>query len=306
MNEFYAAEPTVCDSSAALKLLLGYFGPYAGRYLAAYPVNWVEFVAQHHETRGPVEQERIKTLLRRAKENSAILLNKNLPWDGSHTWLDNAVKLLGFTPPRLSGVIAQDGMGLAHPVSSLSELDIPPTSEERIEGFADEYARVCRTMLIISPELHFIDPYLDLRKTKNKKVMEALLAFLRSGSGSKCKRIVIWARASNFSTGVNLSKTILDDIRNELEVLCRKSGVPPGFVAEYVFVRDEDRDSKMHGRYLLSIRGGVRLDQGFESLPKGRKVDVGPLGKCTHEELLAVYHEGKHDMKIMNQFRLVF
>lgn len=303
MNEFYAAEPSACGSSIELKLLLERFGPYTGRYLAAYPDNWFDFVEKHYGTFGPVEQERIKLLLHRARNNALILTRRGLPWENSRTWQNNAIRLLGSKLPVLTGIIAANNVEPAPSVWPLSELDLPPTAEERIYGTAEEYVRVCRTLLSISPELHFVDPYLDMTKQKNKKIINALFEAL---AGGKCMKATFWARATSLSVGRDISKPILDDLRRALDELCRNARVRQGFVAEYIFVRDEDRKSKMHGRYLLSIKGGVRLDQGFESLPSGRRVDVGPVGKALHDELLSIFHEGKHDMEIVSQLKTIF
>jgi hypothetical protein len=40
MNELYAANPAVCSQFSDLKLLMASFGPYTGRYLANYPIDW--------------------------------------------------------------------------------------------------------------------------------------------------------------------------------------------------------------------------------------------------------------------------
>jgi len=60
----------------------------------------------------------------------------------------------------------------------------------------------------------------------------------------------------------------------------------------------------MHGRYLLSIKGGVRLDQGFQNLPAGRQVDVGPIGKPIHNQLLDIFFDGKHDMRVVDRMSI--
>jgi hypothetical protein len=71
-----------------------------------------------------------------------------------------------------------------------------------------------------------------------------------------------------------------------------------------ILVEDESKQTKMHGRYVLSIKGGVRLDQGFQQLPAGRQVDVGPIGKVIHNQLLDIFFDGKHDMRVAE--RIVF
>ena len=73
-----------------------------------------------------------------------------------------------------------------------------------------------------------------------------------------------------------------------------------------ILVDDESRQTKMHGRYLLSIKGGIRFDQGFQKLPEGRHVDVGPIGKTIHDALLDIYCDGKHDMRVIDRLAFKF
>ena len=53
-----------------------------------------------------------------------------------------------------------------------------------------------------------------------------------------------------------------------------------------------------------SIKGGIRLDQGFQQLPDGRRVDVGPIGKRIHNALLDIYFDSKHDMRVVERLVL--
>ena len=70
MNEFFAAEPTCFRDSSELRLLLVRFGPYTGRYLAEYPAEWSSFLTGRFEDLCSVEAERVKTCLRRAREQA--------------------------------------------------------------------------------------------------------------------------------------------------------------------------------------------------------------------------------------------
>jgi len=56
MNELYAADPAVCSHASELKLLLASFGPYAGRYLANYPIDWAAQVESHFDNLGEIEE----------------------------------------------------------------------------------------------------------------------------------------------------------------------------------------------------------------------------------------------------------
>jgi hypothetical protein len=66
MNERMLAQPTSCRNADEMLQLLKSSGPYAGRYLMAYPVNWRSLVEDHFSQAKPLEQDRVKALLRRA------------------------------------------------------------------------------------------------------------------------------------------------------------------------------------------------------------------------------------------------
>lgn len=113
----------------------------------------------------------------------------------------------------------------------------------------------------------------------------------------KCQKVVLWSRASAVYGSENQA-TVHRDLFESLNKLVVKSGFKPGRQVEMILVEDETSKSKMHGRHLISIKGGVRLDQGFQQLPTGRKVDVGPTGQAILNELLDIYSDGQHDMTV--------
>ena len=297
MNEFFAAEPECVSNASELRLLLNQFGPYAGRYLATYPASWLKDVEKVFDAWGDIEQARAMTALRRAKERASVLSIPALGWDQSRPWLDNAKSLVFDRPRRLDGVI----VGAWHVVpdeasiTSLENLQLPPTSDELIKATPEEFVRVCRTLLLISQELVLVDPYLDLCNQYVSSVFESLLNVIAKG---KATQLRIWVRKSAVvSTDKGVTVT---GIREALEGIMDSAPLRKGFIVKMHLVNDVACRDRMHARYLMSIKGGVRFDQGFQKLPKGRRVEVGPIGENTHHQLLSLYHEGMNDLKIEN------
>ena len=176
---------------------------------------------------------------------------------------------------------------------ALEDLRLPPTSDELITTDPDEFVRVCRTLLVISPELVLVDPYLDICNTYISAIVESLLAVTAKG---KATQLRIWARTKaviNHDKGVTVGA-----IRGALDRIVTAAPLPKGFLVSLRLVDDARSLDRMHARYLMSIKGGVRFDQGFQKLPKGRRVDVGPIGVKTHQELLDLYFNGKNDLRI--------
>lgn len=289
MNELFAADPAVCVNSSDLRLLLGSFGPYTGRYLAIYPTDWPHRIEAATAAVGDVEIARIKTILRRARDGLKVVMRTNLAWNESEPWLNNASRHLPATFNVLIG-------GQTNPptVIDLSDLDLPATAEERILAEATEYARVSKILCVLSPELALVDPYLNPLKNKYQKVLIAIFAQIAKG---RCQKISLWARADvvyGTETQTSVDVALIESMRK----LAANSKLKPGTQIEMILVEDETSKSKMHGRYLLSIKGGIRFDQGFQQLPAGRKVEVGPTGQAVHTELLDIYFDGVHDMNV--------
>jgi len=116
----------------------------------------------------------------------------------------------------------------------------------------------------------------------------------------KCQKLTLWARAA-IVLGAGNAGFVKADLKDTLRHLAVKANFKSGREIEMILVEDESRQTKMHGRYVLSIKGGVRLDQGFQRLSAGRHVDVGPVGKVVHHELLDTFFDGKHDMRVVEK-----
>ncbi|MEO6294180.1 MAG: hypothetical protein ABIO88_16340 [Burkholderiaceae bacterium] len=305
MNELFAADPCVCESARDLRLLLKSFGPYTGRYLANYSKNdWIAQVKKQCEHLGEVEISNIKDQLQRAKDNLKLIGSERLTWRPERDWQENAEDLL--ESRILNGLISkQNKPPLIH---TLDSLELRATADERIEGEANEYARVTERLLRLSPKIAFIDPFLDPTQDGCKEVMQALLNIVAKG---KCEEIILWARASAV-TGLKYpiqNPTIIEDERNkrtlnklenELKYLTKNANFKRKCTIEMLLVDDKGSD-KMHARYLLSKHGGIRLDQGFREV-SGQPVDVSPIGEAIHLDLCN-YYFGNNSMKIRHRFK---
>jgi len=291
MNELFAADPSTCKHISDLNLLLSAFGPYTGRYLANYPSDWMKRIELQYENVGPIEIEKAKALLRRAKDGLKFVTRKNLAWSIEKEWIENIKTVLASKPTLFSGVIANENISTN--IKQLEDHDLSPTSEENIKGTNIEYGRVCEILMLLSPELIFIDPYLNPLRRQYKSVLSSLFSIAARG---QCERIVIWSRASEVCR-VGSPSVILRDIKESLQGLMQEAGFRSGREIEMILVEDESSKNKMHGRYFLTIKGGIRLDQGFQQLPGERRVDVSPVGRSTHSNLLDIYLDGQHDMR---------
>lgn len=301
MNEFYAAEPVSFSNATELQLLLDKFGPYAGRYLAGYPEDWREQVGRCIDGWSWLEQEKAKTLLRRGQERCKVFTPKNWPWDQERPWVENALHLTSDELRKCQAVIvAKESTKNRHGfIFSIDNLDLPPIADEIIPARADQYERVCRMILKISEELILIDPYMNLADNRVTSVIEALL---RSAARGRAKYALLWARAKLVAAH---NQDQIDEIRGKMKDILKSSAVRTGFKLRYKLVDDDRSKDRLHGRYLVSIKGGVKLEQGFQTLTEGRGVEVSPIGQATHEDLVRKFLENSNDLKIVRTIEVV-
>ena len=162
------------------------------------------------------------------------------------------------------GLIA--GQSRSPNIHQLDEMELPPTTEERVQGTAAEYARVSKILLVLSPEIAFVDPYVNPLKRNYSKVLRMLFQQVAKG---RCQKVTLWARASVVFESASAS-VCKANLRDALRNMALDAQFKPGREIEMILVDDDKKQSKMHGRYLLSIKGGIRLDQGFQQLPQGQ------------------------------------
>lgn len=177
--------------------------------------------------------------------------------------------------------------------------DLPLTAEERIDATPAEFVRVTNFLMLLSKELFFVDPYLNPCKQDVKVVMAELLALVARG---QCGEIWIYARQScvmgqrGFTWG---------EVCGTLDSLLSVVKPRRKLCIHYHLLDDEQSSDKMHARYAFSVRGGVRVDNGFQRLPRGRKTDVAPLSEPVLDELITMFAERADKLPIVNSYTKV-
>jgi len=297
MNELFAADPKVFENSSELKFMLSKFGPETGQYLAAYPRGWSRLVEDHlFPKASPVAAEKVKTLLRRARENLCLIDDELLPYklhfDEKISWLNNARCHVECQPQVFSQLVSSQ-KNTIEAVVTLDEFKPPSNAGEFIKTTPDEYCRVCGIICFRSHELFLVDPYADPCNKYIRSVLLKLLQLIGHKKG-KCRKVMIFARHS-IVLGSDFKKK---KIQNALNDIRRESFLPLN-CALSLTLYDDEKDlavNKMHGRYLFSKFGGISLDQGFRDLPLGREMHVSPLSNKIVDELIKRFQKEEHDM----------
>lgn len=294
MNEIFGADPCSPENSSDLKYLLDKFGPFSGRYLAELPQDWSRRVEGTVSQWPPIEFARAQTLLRRAREGGYFAASADLLWEKNETWLHNVLNVLDAEQNRVSGAIVSRGVSSSRPnVFVIDEIELPPTADELIIGRPEEYVRTCKSLLEMSHEVVIVDPHFDPTVKFVTPVLEAIVSLMVQGKGIK---LSCWARTKAL-LGEGKSPEKIPQIRAALKQVANQHAAHRKFDIELFLVDDSVSRNRLHARYLLSIKGGIRFDQGFKTFFK-RPVEVGVIARSVHDSLVHQFIERKNELLI--------
>ena len=106
----------------------------------------------------------------------------------------------------------------------------------------------------------------------------------------RCESIQVWVRAKVLEDRNIDWEQLESGLRNELERFCQKT-----LVFNFFAVDDRYKKDNLHARYLLSVRGGIRFDKGFQTQKRSR-FDVTPIGSGILKVLDDKFISGRNDL----------
>ncbi len=309
MNELFGIEPCAFETVKELRLLLQAHGPYTGKYILEYPssTSWRRQVLEHFSHVGDVERERLKSILIRAKEERIAIEIQKLGWADSKDWIHNAIQIwsrqgnykkIYVSDIRYHDLIDTEGVKIDRLL--INSMDPPPltASDAEIEAKADDYWDVCSLLCKISHVIHVVDPYFDPLKASRRNIFRLFLNnFFEI---PHLQELNFWVRKNavcNADGTVDLAKIerfINDIARNRWR---NKS-------LNFNLIQDEDSVDKIHARYLLTNKGGIKVDQGFQELPNNRKNLISTVAPEQYKRLYELFSKKAFAFRVVNSIRL--
>ena len=119
-------------------------------------------------------------------------------------------------------------------------------------------------------ELVFVDPYLNPCEPRAADVIRALLQFA-AGTRSKCSTAILYARKDDVLPQVRkgdgrFGNLTIGDVKDSLHRLVKVVETTKPFKLFYYLLNDSQSKDRMHDRYLMCVKGGIELSQGFQVL----------------------------------------
>ncbi len=312
MNDLYGIEPGAYLTPKEWGAQLASFGPHTGRYVLVLPDYkiWSEAVLSRSSV-GDLERERIRTILRRALIHSPFRERSFDRWSITERWLENAIRYWRtanskhkfiYVHEECFGNFSENRPDDCKILFSADNFLPSSPADEEIETQPEDYWKVSQWLCRLSAEIHLIDPYFnpvagaDVRKVFVHYVEQ--IARLK-----KPIDVHFWVRCRERDAGSGLQKA-----SQEVERLIKEAarGGRSGLRFHYHWVSDDTSRDKLHARYLLTEKGGIQFDQGFQVLrPSGKRNMVSPVGLDLHRELFDRFTSGKNAFDVEKTVKVV-
>jgi hypothetical protein len=258
----YALDPTALANWQSFRYLFENFGVTKGRIIAQYPKVWKRMV--YDACAGCRDIERTK-IVQRLAEIDDKLFRTSAPFDPELSWLANAeashnafrAVISPDNPRRHEKVLTTDDISEFEPLWKVErEISVPRT--------AQALANCVSKLLEHAREVLFVDPHFDPTKSRYRNTLKAFLEIIPEPG--KLKRIEYHV-SNRLLTG-----NFTDSLKEQLPRILSKD-------ITITFIRwlEADDGDSLHPRYILTDRGGIRIEHGLDEELNGPTTDVSLL-----------------------------
>ncbi len=292
----YAIEPEALATWTTCRLFLNLMGFQHGRAIAAYPTRkrWKALVRTACRENGDLGDRDHRRILRKLEQSNGKLVRLEVEYDdglepAAERWIRNAVDrqtaqsafhaiLSTRNPTNHPDVVLDEDVDESH-----DKFDVP--REQPVMRQAQELAAHIATLVVNSREMLLVDPHLDLSKQKWRPVIAACFDL-----AGRSIRDTPRAEIHTLDTDAKWSS-------EEFRKQCQRyiPGMMTGRLTSVRVRRWRLRDNEphdFHARYVLTERGGYRLDKGLDEQPGVEQ----PVGLLDDQEWKRV-REGYSDAK---------
>jgi hypothetical protein len=290
INEF-AIEPEALSEINMVWQALEQFGVPHGRLISEFPRRWMRDVYDATSGCPPIQRSKLEIRLQRLRSKLVRSRNGRKP-DPAHTWRQKAHAEDANEPFH---AIIQLNNDEGHE-RVLTPLDL--TDDNAIWNVATErpvprtptaLAEALGPLGRISKELLFVDPHFANEQWWSSVLLAAL---------NECNTAALGHKRIEFHTGQFPDRRTLEASVNQYIAprLSRSISI------RFVLWEQKDSGEKMHARYFLTERGGIRFDFGLDAGAPGETTDVGLMSEELYAERWANYQNETAAYKKVDEF----
>lgn len=268
MHRVYGVDPEALSGFTPTCQALESFGFEQGRLVARYPKAWQRQVHDACSNCSDGEKKRVEVALARLKHRAMVA--SEAAYDGNQAWRTNA-----HSQSHYFSSIVQRTNPEGH-AFVLTEFDLHDgnsnwqvTRELNIPRNAAAIVALVGELLKHSNDAHFVDRYYRGKREQNN-VIGACLRKLGPARTSTREVVVHTDDTGLFSDKLRAARYLLQSL-------------PPSTTLRLISWRPREGGEGFHARYLLTDRGGFRIDWGFDE-HDDQTTDVGILSDSLYEK----------------------
>lgn len=299
MIKKFAVDPRAVCRWEDFRYVMEKLGFAQGRVLARYPKKWPRALLDELKKREDlteIEYTRFVEKLRRYQEDRMISLGE--PYEPSRPWSQNAVSLPVGKVDSIILAQHEQKFTVSQNIQAITDLDedfFSASREVRCSSTVEHLCQAAHILLAETSVAYFIDPYFRIALDSCAKVLAGFVE--RSVMTGRCRQFVVYTK-EEFRPRANPS-TALEHFR------ARIATNVSGLQIDFHFVDNSDSTNRLHARYLLTQKGGLRYDKGFEAPLNPPLVDISLLDHALHRELFEFYHTGAEKLIVRDSWSWV-
>lgn len=263
----YAVEPQAIGSNwLTFRYVIEKFGFDKGRLISQFPKRWFRDVYQAAEALPAMQKKRIEEALIQAKKSKVVRFSR--PFDPDlGGWFDNALAehrrepfhaiIAAENPAGDASVLCPDDVDEHHALIAVPH-------ECAISRDVDSLSAALRDLLRCGSRIVFIDPFFDPYNPRHRRLFFRCLSIVKDlNPRAICE--IHYKYHDNKPANAELERDanrLFNDIIPEemkLMVFCWK---------------EREGGEDFHARYLLTEKGGIRVDAGFDPVGSHQKTDM--------------------------------
>ena len=309
MNEIHGMAPNACQTVNELRSILLSFGPHTGRYLVSCPdLNaWRKLVIGYFENSRELDKKRLAEMLHPFNSRctsgfieAQSLLSRHIgTWDKSRSWIDNVIPVWRDHPELSLLFVNEDEQiqktttdpSLAKFLSTPGEINPPLSSDIAFQTAPDTYWNISKIVCLLSTEIHIIDPFFNPSRNDRKAIFRKFIEEL--SQIRKVRSIHFWVRAKEVMDYID---RIGYEIKSAGSTFFKGLRQPP--VLHYHAINDQDCRDKLHARLLITDKGGIKFDQGFQILRHEVKNLASTVNESYRNEIFQKFSHKDYDFEV--------
>lgn len=285
----YALEPAVMSDWNNFRYFYEKFGVEHGRLISRFPSKWKKRVwkACRHfyetcELTSDIKLKKIEESLMNIEDKLTI---SSRDYDNEKNWIENAIEQHTNNPFR--AIISSNNPSNDSYILLADELDVTNTlwdvkREKVIPRRAEEITSCARLLIKLSKEIIIVDPFYNPADDRWMKTIECILGCC--SDNDYIKRFEIHTKIVRYERG-------REETRETWLSNCQRfvpKNMPSNFSIK--MIRWREHDDRLHPRYILTEKGGIRVDAGLDEFPNGT-TDISLLDRELYIQRWNDYHE---------------